>query len=76
MECLEAFDHGSMIQKSKAAIQSMNDIGYVLRDKEYSANQKKVAAGAAQVAGPIPILYGLGVGKKLSLDKFTVLSLM
>lgn len=74
MECLEAFDHGSMIQKSKAAIQSMNDIGYVLRDKEYSANQKKVAAGADQVAGPL--LYGLGVGKKLSLDKFTVLSLM
>ena len=65
-----------MNQRGKAAIQFINDIGHVLRDKEYSEYSQKVAAGAAQVAGPRPLLYGLGVGKKLSLDKFTVLSLM
>lgn len=63
MECLRKFDFDGMIQRGKVAIDRINDIGYVLRDEEYSRNQKKIGAGAAQVAGPL--LYGLGIGKML-----------
>lgn len=50
-----------LIHRGQRAVGRINSIGDFLQKKELERNQKKVGAGAAQVAGSI--LYGIGVGK-------------